>query len=164
MTDSFVQVAPDSTGKKIDNSQLTQDGGAIVQRQRVSIGDDASVDNHAAVDSAGNLQHKIGPGPVSLLTAAVINNSAGGLIALCAGSSGLRVKLHRIWLVVGGPTNLTFQDGSTPLSGPAPLLQGGGITLDFSGDPWYISSVGAALNINSSAAVQISGTAYYVQS
>lgn len=164
MTDSFVQVQPNSTGAKIDNSQLTQDGGDVVERQRVSIGDDANVDNHAAVDSGGNLQHKIGPAPASLLTAAVINSSAGGLIALCAGSSGKTVKLHRIWLVVGGPTNLTFQDGSTPLSGPAPILQGGGITLDFSGDPWYVSSTGAALNLNSSAAVQISGTAYYVQS
>lgn len=37
--DSFVQVAPDSTGKKIDNSQVTT-GSGTVQRQRIVLGDD----------------------------------------------------------------------------------------------------------------------------
>jgi hypothetical protein len=40
MTDSYVQVAPDSTGKKIDNSELTYDDGVIAYRQRTVIASD----------------------------------------------------------------------------------------------------------------------------
>lgn len=40
MADGYVQVAPDSTGKKIDNSELTV-GSNTVERQRVVLGDDA---------------------------------------------------------------------------------------------------------------------------
>src|SRR5438093_119856 len=49
MADSYVQVAPDSTGKKLDTSQLTQDSGDVVQRQRASIADDTNVNAHAKV-------------------------------------------------------------------------------------------------------------------
>jgi|SRR6266581_450739 len=49
MADSFVQVAPDSTGKKLDTAQLTQDAGDIVQRQRAIIADNTNVDNFATV-------------------------------------------------------------------------------------------------------------------
>jgi hypothetical protein len=38
--DGHVQVAPDSTGKKIDNAELTRDDGTIVERQRTVIGSD----------------------------------------------------------------------------------------------------------------------------
>lgn len=47
--DSYVQVAPDSTGKKIDNSQLTRADGTVVQRQRVVIGDDTDPAQQATV-------------------------------------------------------------------------------------------------------------------
>lgn len=40
MADGYVQVAPDSTGKKIDNSELTRADGTVVERQRVVLGDD----------------------------------------------------------------------------------------------------------------------------
>lgn len=39
MADAFVQVAPDSTGKKIDNSSMIL-SGQLVHRQRIAIGDD----------------------------------------------------------------------------------------------------------------------------
>lgn len=56
MADGTVQIAPSGTGQKIDMSQLVQDGGATVQRQRIAIGDAANVDNFAKVDSFGRLQ------------------------------------------------------------------------------------------------------------
>lgn len=41
MADGFVQVAPDSTGKKIDNTEVTRDDTAVVvERQRVEPRDD----------------------------------------------------------------------------------------------------------------------------
>ena len=39
--DTYVQVAPDSIGKKIDNAELTRDSGVSVLRQRIVIASDA---------------------------------------------------------------------------------------------------------------------------
>lgn len=39
VVDGYVQVAPDSSGKKIDNSELTRDDGAVVERQRTNVAD-----------------------------------------------------------------------------------------------------------------------------
>lgn len=38
--DSIIQIAPDSTGKKVDNATLTRDDGTVVYRQRTVIGAD----------------------------------------------------------------------------------------------------------------------------
>ncbi len=51
MSDAYVQVIPDSTGKKVDTSELTQDSGDVVERQRIAIGDPDLVDLQAAVTS-----------------------------------------------------------------------------------------------------------------
>jgi hypothetical protein len=40
MADSFIQVAPDSTGKKMETSAITMPDASTVHRERVSIGDD----------------------------------------------------------------------------------------------------------------------------
>jgi hypothetical protein len=40
MADGFVRVAPDSTGKKLDTSEVTRaDGTTVVERERVVISD-----------------------------------------------------------------------------------------------------------------------------
>lgn len=54
MTDQFVQVAVDGTGKKIDTSELTV-GSNAVQRQRVVIGHDTDPDAFAAPNQDGSL-------------------------------------------------------------------------------------------------------------
>lgn len=59
MTDSYVQVAADGVGKKIDNSQLTREKpdpawdateGDTVQRQRVVVGSDENPELQVRVD------------------------------------------------------------------------------------------------------------------
>jgi hypothetical protein len=52
MADSFVQVAPDGAGKKVDTSQLV-DGANTVERQRVVLGDDNDPNGLAGVDAGG---------------------------------------------------------------------------------------------------------------
>jgi hypothetical protein len=52
LADSFVQVAPDGAGRKVDTSQLV-DGANIVERQRVAIGDDNDPNAMAVVDAGG---------------------------------------------------------------------------------------------------------------
>jgi hypothetical protein len=56
MADGYTQVAPDSTGDKIDTSELTRADATVVNRQRVVIGDDVDPTQQAKVSSDG-------PGP-----------------------------------------------------------------------------------------------------
>ena len=100
---------------------------------------------------------------VSVLTAVVIDSAAGGDIILKAATPGLVTKLYRILFVVGGSTSIMYKDGVTEISGPFPFTAGGGMVLDFLQDPWYQTSLNSALILNSSAAVQVSGTAWIVQ-
>jgi hypothetical protein len=40
MADGFVQVPADSVGKRIDTTEITRPDSSVVERQRMSIGDD----------------------------------------------------------------------------------------------------------------------------
>lgn len=42
MTDGVVQVLPDSTGKKVDTSELTRSDATVVERQRLVTADDSN--------------------------------------------------------------------------------------------------------------------------
>ena len=147
----------------IDNNQVTT-GAGVVQRQVVSVADPATASNYQSVNANGGAGVTTVPLSASQLTPVVINSSAGGNIQIAPAAAGKTNKLMRLLVVIENPSNITFQDGSTPLSGPMPFLQSGLLVLDFSGDPWYTSSPNSALNINSSVATQLSGTAWYVQS
>lgn len=72
-----------------------------------------------------------------------------------------RINVHRIWLVVGGATNLTFKDGATALTGAVPMSSNGGLTFDLSGEPWFVTTIGNAFIVGSSNAVQVSGGLWY---
>jgi hypothetical protein len=100
----------------------------------------------------------------AVLTEVKIDTASSGDLALVAAVAGQTTKLYRIILVAAGATTITFKDGATALTGAMTLNAGGAIVLDFDGTPWFTGSANAAFNVNSSAAVQISGRAYYVQS
>ncbi len=103
----------------------------------------------------------IGPIDGEFLQAVVVDNSGGGNIAAPAGINGEIIRVYRIMLVLGGTTNITFQDGSTALSGPMPMLANGSFFLPMDGTPHYTTSAGNAFNINSSAAVEVAGTVWF---
>lgn len=98
------------------------------------------------------------------LSSVKVDTAAAGDLALVAGVAGQTVRLYRIVLVASGAVNLKFKDGATDLTGAMALQANGTIILDFDGEPWFTTSVAAALNLNLSAAVQVSGRAYYLQS
>jgi hypothetical protein len=152
-----------NTGKQIDNIIVVTENSASVYRQVITVGDPNTGANRQTVNASGGAGVTNVPLLASQLTPVVINSASGGNIPICAGVAGKTVKLHRLLLVMGAPTNITIEDGTTSLSGPMPFFASGTLVLDFTGDPWYASSLGNALNINSSNAVQISGTAWYVQ-
>lgn len=90
-------------------------------------------------------------------------NLLGGNV-LVSGVAKKKVSVYRLFLMVGGDTNLTFQDGvSVNLSGALPLLANGTIALDLSNVPWFQTSFGNDFVLNSTASVQVSGTLYYQQ-
>jgi hypothetical protein len=48
-TDTQVQLAPDSTGAKVDNSAVTRADGTVVDRQRINLSDPSEVNCHQNV-------------------------------------------------------------------------------------------------------------------
>jgi hypothetical protein len=101
-----------------------------------------------------------------LQTPIPISFSASGDNIIVAAVSGKIIRLYRLLLVVGAATSITFFDGTpggTALSGAFPFSAGGSMVLDDSGDAWYMTSPGNALVLNNLNAVQVSGTAWYIQ-
>lgn len=96
-----------------------------------------------------------------LLSRAVINFAGSGDNSIIAADTVNRIVIHRIWLVCGAATNLTFKDN---LVSPAAIPMGanGGLTFDATGEPWFITNINTAFIINSSNAVQVSGEVYYL--
>lgn len=97
----------------------------------------------------------------SHLISAPITFASSGNNTLIALSATKRIMVHRLWLVVAGATALTFKNGSTELSGAVPMLSNGGMTFDITGEPWFEVDIGNAFILNSSNAVQVSGSVYY---
>ena len=56
MTDSFVQVAPDSTGKQVDAQTIPNALGVPVYRQTVTVGDPNTLASVQAVQQDGTAQ------------------------------------------------------------------------------------------------------------
>jgi len=88
-------------------------------------------------------------------------NSTAATIAAPSGVTGQIIRVYKIFLVVGGATNITFQDGSTALCGALPMLANGAISLPNDGTPWFTTSSGNAFNIANSGGAQVSGIVYY---
>jgi len=88
-------------------------------------------------------------------------DSSSSTIAAVPAISGQIIRVYAIFFVVGGTTNLTFQNGSTELTGAMPFVANGSLTLDNNGNAWAETSAGSAFNILNSGSVQVSGTVYY---
>lgn len=95
------------------------------------------------------------------LTSSVVSFSSSGNNIVVALNATKRINIHRIWLVVAGATNLIFKNGTISLSGAVPMSTNGALTFDITGEPWFTASAGNDFIINSSDAVQVSGTVYY---
>lgn len=92
---------------------------------------------------------------------ATINFNTSSTNVIVPGVLGKRIDVMKLMLVVSGPTNLTFEDGTTPLTGAMNLLANGAIVLTFDGCPWFTTSVGNGFAIFSSSGVQVSGSLQY---
>lgn len=105
---------------------------------------------------------------VSKYSQAAITFSASGDNTLIVGSGSTTIRIYRIFFVnsdAAQSTNITIKDSTpTSFSGAFRLNSGGSVGLDGNGDPLYVGASGKGIVLNSSAAVQVSGTVWYTQS
>ena len=98
-------------------------------------------------------------------TVAVISGNTTGAQTVVAAITGKQINISRIYLVVAGATNLTFNDGTVTDASIA-LAANQGFVLDTqaNGSPWFQCALGTAFQLTTSSAVQIGGRAYYTAS
>jgi hypothetical protein len=104
----------------------------------------------------------VSPGINNVLTSFLVNTAAGGDIPIVAAVAGKVVRVYRVLIIPTAAATLTWKDGTTVVSGPLAVAINGIYNLEFTGEPWYFSSVGATINLNSTA-VQISGNVWFTQ-
>jgi hypothetical protein len=98
------------------------------------------------------------------LTSAVISASSSGDNTLVSGTASQTIRVFKLFLVCNAAVNIIFKDGaSTNLTGTMNMTANGGMTLDFDGEPWFVTSSGSAFVLNLSGAQQVSGTIYYIK-
>jgi hypothetical protein len=99
------------------------------------------------------------------LTSASINASLNGDNTLVVGSTSQTVRVFKLFLVANAAVNIKFKSGaSTDLTAVMNLNAGGSVTLDFDGEPYFITASGAGFFLNLSSAQQVSGRVYYIKS
>lgn len=104
----------------------------------------------------------ISPSP-TYLTATAINLSSTGSNTIVAGATGLKVRVYRLLLTTQAATTVTFQDGSSNLTGAIGLGANGAIVLDNTGDPWFQTGTGNTFALTQSATATITGAIWYTQ-
>lgn len=96
-----------------------------------------------------------------------INFSSSGDNTVIAADSTSVLYVWQFFFVNGDAstaTNITLKEGSTSISGAYKIAAAGSHTAACTGTPWAIVPAGSAFIMNSSAAVQVSGTVYYTRS
>ena len=88
-------------------------------------------------------------------------NSTSAQTVVAAVTNG-KVRVYAVYFVVGGATNMTFNDGQVS-DGPLPLAANQGFILDrqVTGEPWFQTATGSGFAITTSSAVATVGRIYY---
>ncbi len=93
---------------------------------------------------------------------AAINASASGDNTLVAAVSGSPITVWKAWFVNTAAVNFKFKDGAAIDFHPAAVLSGNGsVFFAYDGQPYFTTTLGNALILNLSGAVQCSGVVYY---
>lgn len=165
MSDAFVQVPVDSTGKKIDQESLSV-GAHTVHRQRINLSDPVTADGHARVKNVPPASSDYGvtmrEAPAGLQEA-VININTATDHDLVAGVSGQVIKIWKLFFRANGDLTVTIKDGATALTGAMDFAQGGSFTLPKDTDPWFTLAANSPFRLTVAQAVQLSGRVYYTQ-
>ncbi len=162
VTPNVIPVTPGS-GINLDAAQVVV-AGNTVEREIVVAGSPSTPGNYQeTTDDSASIIMPVASTQGQLQSAAISFSGSGANVVIAA-ISGKVVRVYRLFLVVGGATNLTMQDTSaSAFSGALPMTANGAITLDFESEPWFTTAAGNGFAMNSSSGVQVSGTVYYTQ-
>lgn len=94
---------------------------------------------------------------------ASVSFAASGDNTIITGVTGKIFKVTQIFLVLGAASNLIFKSNASAISGTLTMLANGSVTLDLA-KPLTGLATGDAFVINSSNAVTVGGTVWYVLS
>lgn len=122
-----------------------------------------------STDSSGNQFIRPASPTSSKWTQSSISVSSSGANIIIPGVSGQTVRVMRMFFVNSSSTtttNVTIQDTTpTSFTGSFLLISGGSFNgSDANGEPLFISASGKGIQLNSTAAVQLSGAVWYTQS
>jgi len=158
---SQVGTTPVTTTVPVSAASLPLPSGASTSaNQSTEITSLSSIDGHLTKADTDNLRFAIPT--TSKYTDASISISSSGDNTIVSGTAAQTIRVFRLMLACASGVNVTFKDGaSTSLTGAMPF---GGIVLDASGDPWFVTSSANAFVINLSGAVQCSGKLSYTKS
>ena len=93
---------------------------------------------------------------------AIINQSAAGTYAIVANGPGAYIEVYEALIFSTALQTLELFDGTVSLTGPlVGFPAGGGLFLNFTGEPHFILSYGTSLNLALSASAQVSGFVKY---
>lgn len=150
-----------SVQAKIDNVSATTTEGTVLRQ--VGVNADPVNNNYQIVDAQGNAMTRTGRGGTAQLTQSKIDGSSSPIQLVAAQGASKIIKLYRLILTVAADTTLQIEDSTpTTFTGAMTCGAGGGLTLDFDGEPWYLSAANKALQLVLGTNCQVSGTAYFV--
>lgn len=91
----------------------------------------------------------------------ITNAAASGVTPLVAAVAGQKTRAYGLRITVAGATIIELRDGATLLERFNFAGAGGGVFLDLRELPYYTTTANTALNLNSTAAVQVDGRLEY---
>lgn len=95
------------------------------------------------------------------INVATINDNS-----IVAGVAATKIRVWAFWLKINGSgtgVSLKWRDGTTDLHPALPFNDKDGWVMGFTTRPWFTISTAAALQLNLSAGIQVSGRVYYTQ-
>ena len=101
--------------------------------------------------------------PVITLSEATINSSAGDNTIVAAVASQT-IRIYKMFYVVSAAANITIKSSAVSLTGAIPYTGSASTFYDYDAHPWFTFASNSAFILTVSAAVQVSGRAYYTQS
>ena len=142
MSDQYIQVQPNSTGLKVDTSELVVNSNTV-ERQRIVLADPAQAEHFVNVSSAGALQ-----GDGSAVTQPVSGAfwqttqpvSLASLPALPTGSNAI------------GSVSVSNLPGTQPVSGTVTSLTEGAVTT---AAPTYATATNQQLSLNTAGGLRV---------
>lgn len=156
-----------------DNVDVSTAAGATIATEDVSNVHHQKVKVEYGADGAATMVENSAPLPVmpgmqttSDYDEVAINVAASGDNTIVSATAAQTTRLYGFFLEAdGGAVKVKWKDGAAADFHPAmPLNDKGSWFLPRDGRPWFKTTANTALILNLSAAVQVSGRAYYKKS